>query len=215
MDNKQIQLKTRIFSLAFKLNLLILLLGGLVLLVVGLIGGYVLRSSQIMTPGTKDNINEASLTTQISDQDQASPTPPMDENWECGKKECLMKYDNNYYGFAVLQGYYKQYDGTKWEWGNQQVTCDSLLPTGGSEKLITEFKEFIEAGNTINKIIDGNLLINIDLSELTSAERTLLEQSSLSKPVEIGIVTRFSGGRGVSTCYSFFDIVSVRSIANR
>lgn len=76
---------------------------------------------------------------------------------ECGDYECLISDAEGVYGYARISGYYRQYDGTEWEWNNAPVTCDSIIPTGGSEKLLADFENLIKMGNLLNKKIDGEI----------------------------------------------------------
>lgn len=146
-----------------------------------------------------------------------SPTPyKLPENVEsriCGieNEECLFKQGSGYYGYATLEGYYKKYDGTQWEWSNRKVDCDSLVTTGGSEELINEFKNSAQRGNTLNKFIDDKFHININLTELSLENKTLIQKSSPDRPIEIGVIRRFGlDGGAPTTCYSLVDIISVK-----
>lgn len=193
-----------------KSNIFFMTIGVVALLGIGFMGGYLLREKQPVEENPQQ-VTQASPTNTQTELPNL-PTHETEQEQRCNKQECLFKSGEDLVGFASLQGYYKKYDGTKWEWGNQQVSCDSLVTTGGSEKLINEFKKSIESGNTLNKIIDDELLININLSNLTSTEKALIEQSSPTNPVEIGVIRELQAGRGVSTCYSLFGIISVKSI---
>lgn len=113
-----------------------------------------------------------------------------------------------------LQGYYKEYDGTKWEWNNDHVICKSLLVTGGSQDLINDFEKNIEEGNTLNKKINGQLLVNIDPQSLSAIDKQILEKSTPETPIELSVKKWQGGGRSVSTCFSIVEITSIKSLSN-
>lgn len=198
-----------------KPSLFLILLGVFLLLLIASAGSYYLGI--LMSKSNQVN-NLSQQPTPVITQSIASPTIAEStsmqnpENTTCHKEECLFNVNGSYLGFAILKGYYKKYDAT--DWGNQKVSCDSLLTTDGNEKLINEFRKSSESGNALNKIIEGQLLINIDLSDLSATDKSLIEQSSLEKQVEIGVIRRFEGGMGVSTCYSLVDIISVKPLTN-
>lgn len=185
----------------------------------GFFGGYLIWGTA--TVAVSETINP---TPRISSTDyptstpayivNPSPTPTtLYQTPNCNKEECLFKSAEEYVGYAKLKGYYQPYDGTKWEWGNKQVTCDSLLVTSGSEILINRFKEFIQHGNSLNKLIDNNLHVNIHLAELSFEEKRLLQQSNATNQVELAVIRRWEEGRGASsTCYSLIDIISVTTV---
>lgn len=139
---------------------------------------------------------------------EATPMPRVAPA-DCTMLECLKSDSNGTYGYAMLTGYYRQYNGTQWEWNNAPATCDSIIPTGGSQTLIDDFVALIKKGNLLNKEIDGKLHININLADLTNAEKALLKQSSEDNPVELYVMRPVPPGRGASTCESYLTILKV------
>lgn len=126
----------------------------------------------------------------------------------CDGTVCLFanKEEDVVEGFASLQGYYRQYQAI--DWGDRQVTCDSLLVTGGNKALIDSFKKQIDEGNGINKYDAAkNLLVNINISGADAATKKKILSSSVSKSVEIGVIRKTPQGRSGSTCFSFVDIL--------
>jgi hypothetical protein len=199
-------------------SLLPMILGGLALIIVGLgLGYYLGLKSNIpdsLTTPTPSPINDeavfCTMDTKICpDGSSVGRVPPSCEFDKCPE----VAQDDQNAKQSILNGYYKKYDGTQWEWDNRQVMCDSLVTNGGSEELIAEFRSKAESGNTLNKIIDNNFLINIDFSTLSSEEKILVEESSASKPIELTVARKVerAGGAG-STCHSLVDIISVKTL---
>lgn len=137
------------------------------------------------------------------------PDPASSERVRCTQEDCLYTYDGYYQGFARLQGYHQKYETTYY---GEPVTCDVLVTTGGNEKLVTEFRERVESGNGINAIVDDQLLVKINLSDLSPSEKSLLENSSESNQVELGVLKEVSTGSDAPVCFSFVDIVHVKPI---
>lgn len=158
-------------------------------------------------PNTAGSSNPATARTRLTPS--ATPPIPQAEPVDCTMLECLKSDNDGAYGYAMLTGYYRQYDATQWEWNTVQTTCDSIVPTGGSQTLISDFEHLITIGNTLNKKIDGKLHINIRLSDLTNAEKTLLQQSSEDRPVRLYVVRPVPPRRGASPCDSLLTILKV------
>jgi len=163
--------------------------------------------------------NPKNISTTIQNTSQISPTPTVIDKTKyellsetCDNTECLFATKaNDFYpeGYGLLNGYYHQYQGV--DWGNVKVTCDSLLVTGGSEKLTLHFKDLIERHNGINALDEkGNLLVNISLKNLNNIDRQKVLNSSSSNPVTLGVIRFTPDATEANKCFSFVDIVSVK-----
>jgi hypothetical protein len=215
----QIIPETHVKSSTSSNTLKIIVLGLLVLLPISAAGGYYLGKNTSVNDISSDNPIVVALpspnqgvvcTLDAKICPDGSSVGRVGPN--CEFERCPETQDSESMKQVVLKGYYKKYDGTKWEWNNQEVMCDGLVTMGGNENLIAKFRTNAESGNTLNKIIDNDFLININLKPLSQAQKQLVEQSSPSKLIELTVSERNEVGAGVSTCYSQIDITSVKSI---
>lgn len=163
--------------------------------------------------------NPKTISTTIQETSQISPTPTFIPRTQyallsqtCDSTECLFAAPaNSFYpeGYGLLKGYYHQYQGV--DWGDVKVTCDSLLIIGGSEKLTQHFKNLVEMHNGINAVDEkGNLLVNINLADLSNNDKQKILNSSFSNPVDVGVIRFTPRGTEANKCFSFIDIVSVK-----
>jgi hypothetical protein len=131
----------------------------------------------------------------------------------CSGDECLFenKTQSAVEGFAKLKGYYHQYDSIDME---KKVVCNSIIVTGGSERLIRHFNEWIAGENTINKKDkDGNLMVNIEIDNLENDIKQKITSSTMNNQIELGVIRITPVGRGgVSTCISFVDIIYAKDV---
>ncbi len=118
---------------------------------------------------------------------------------------------------AELVGYYttweKSYDSSDFngEEGPVSFTCDTLVVTGGDDKLIGYFRGLISGHNTVNRLDENNnLLLNLDFSEIADSEKNEILSSSLAHPVSIKVRKKIEPGRSARPCESFFKIISVK-----
>ena len=127
---------------------------------------------------------------------------------KCTLDECLTSISNDdIYGTANISGYYvssikKVFD--------KKSTCDEFVITGGSLRLKEYFSDLVKAGNTVNRLdAEDKPVININLSNLTVAERGRLIRSTVNHSVAITVLKRTEAGAEASTCFSFVDILRV------
>lgn len=130
----------------------------------------------------------------------------------CTINECSINKDviddQDFSGLATIQGYYHKYESDNF---SQPVTCDGFIITGGSNKLISSFRALISQGNGLNKLTtDNRVIMNINLDDLDKILKKRILVSSNEHSVELRLMRRIEGGRGVSTCYSPVDILSVK-----
>ncbi len=127
----------------------------------------------------------------------------------CTETECLISDRSGTYGYSEINGYYRSYDGTQWEWNNTPVTCHGFIPADGRSGLLDDFRRLIESGNTLNKVIGGQMHINIRPDDLSPADRVALLQSTQDSPVTIRVLRPVPPGRGASTCESYLRILGI------
>lgn len=195
-----------------QLNKLNIGAGVIILLSIGVLIGYLL-AGDTRVASQNSNLNPLPSTPVVAtipesnNQSQAS----YELTSECNGRECLFtnKGEEIVEGYASLKGYYHEYESI--DWGDKKITCSSLLITGGSQELINSFKQQIERGNTINKYDEmKNLLVNIDLSSIEMTSKQRIMASSVNSQIELGVIRKTPQGRGVSTCFSFVDILHVK-----
>lgn len=198
-----------------------IILGVLVLLLIVGAGAYYLglKGSNLITGTNQYSVSPTPLPIQpTTTTPNTNPNYSYGTNYQilsgCNQDECLFKSPSEEWvveGYAKLQGYFHTYVAD--DYGNK-VTCSSILVTGGNEKLIESFKTQIKKGNTVNKLDkDDNLLINIDLNNLDSVTKSLIQSSSKNNSVELGVIRRTPRPMGASTCSNFVEILFAKSLA--
>jgi hypothetical protein len=127
----------------------------------------------------------------------------------CDIEGCLFKdvSNNAVVGFASIRGYYTEYAAND---QGTQVTCKGFVVTGGNEILIKHFNDWIKQGNFLNKIIDNNLVVNINIEPLDNETKTLINGSSKNSEVVINVIREIPIPRGALSCTSVIQIISAR-----
>lgn len=111
-----------------------------------------------------------------------------------------------------VRGYFFRKNTT--DWGDVPATCDTLVVasvTGGDKSLIDEFIQWVKDRNTVNAMDEksGNLILNLDLNELSQTEKQKILPSTSQNTVELKVIDTRENGRGVSACHSFVKILKV------
>lgn len=108
------------------------------------------------------------------------------------------------------KNYISDIDGEKVE-----RTCDAFTVSTGDENLIKPYVNRVDEGNTVNyKDKDGNLVINLDVTSLTSEELVALKNSTKNSPISITVQEKMDSPSGTSNpCYSHFNISKVGDIS--
>lgn len=107
----------------------------------------------------------------------------------------------------TLKGYFMNYEYEDW---GEMAVCDGFVTIDGTESIIEEFRNSIRDGNTINKILDNQLVVNLDISGLNEEQLNLLKSSSSDSPVEVSARKRILRDMGASTCFSFIEIDRIK-----
>ena len=108
-----------------------------------------------------------------------------------------------------LSGYYIQEEESAWD---EIALCDNLIVTGGFEKLLDFYDSLIEDGNTVDsKDAFGRLVVTLDLTKLSDAQRDLITNSTANEPVSLSVRIKTPNGGGAPTCYSFLEILEVEA----
>jgi len=117
-----------------------------------------------------------------------------------------------------LTGYYSTYDKTMYTFDYDPArdsqpattTCSAITVTGGDTNFIQAYKNMIIGGNSVNRLdANGNLVLNINLTDLTGAQKDLLLKLSSQKPLNLSVKARELVGRDAMYCESFIRIISV------
>ena len=122
----------------------------------------------------------------------------------CSAEQCLFEKEGIPEGLASLEGYYFNYEADDW---GTPTTCDGFVVTNGNETLIKHFNTWIDDGNSLNKRIDGKLVVNISLENLDEETKNIIKNSNTDSNIELNVVRITPVGRSASTCSPVIDIV--------
>lgn len=130
----------------------------------------------------------------------------------CRESECLVRMGDGYnsylIGIGILKGFYRSVQREAW---GETKDCDTLVLIGGSESLVSEYRDFISRGNTVNSIDGQNRVqFNLNLSQVTAIESAKIRSSTETNPVELGVLAPLPGGKDAPVCDSFADILQVK-----
>lgn len=152
---------------------------------------------------------------------KSTPSPLLNNNeerkytpiGECSSESCLFEggIDNVPEGYAKISGYYISYEADDW---GTPTKCDGFIVTDGNETLINHFQAWIKQGNTLNKMINNKLVVNISLSNIDSDLQKRIKLSTKDQQVELGMLRVTPQGRGASTCSSVINILTAKSITD-
>lgn len=130
--------------------------------------------------------------------------------WEPGGllPEGIVVDKEGYIGLAKVEGYYHKYDSVYF---NRPITCEGLIVTGGHGTLINSLRqEAAKKDIGVNTTVDNKLILNINTGVLDQNLKEKIQSSSLSNPVNLRLIKRLQGDKGVDSCYSLVDILSAR-----
>ncbi len=157
----------------------------LLIIIIAGIGAYFVfvKDSE---PSTQDQVTDT-----INDVDVSEPEPE---------------------GVVSIRGYF--FERTTTDWDNTPVVCDTLMVTevtGGEKSLVDELIQRVKDKNTVNALDEesGNLILNLELDELSVIEKEKIVSSTLEKTVELEIVEKEGTEGEVPACYSFVNILKV------
>lgn len=198
-----------------KNNLVHLLLVGIFLLVLGLVGGVTYE--RLGT--TPHSFSESpTVAKEAFNQDYYQGRTFAIE--PCSYFQCLFNASGQIVGYANLKGYYQATlatgGGEENLYKNETQTCDRFVIIGGSKPLIDQFQMRIKQGNTLNKIVNGNLIINLDLGDpnLSSVVVKHIRASTPGQPISLGVLQEFIGGKGANPCTSTIRILNENQTLN-
>lgn len=163
-------------------------------------GGEVAQLNRILKD-RKEQI--AKLQVEINSLQEIIDTKLYDKKTlNCNYTECLFSKSNNYEGFATITGYYQQTKITD-QWGTD-IQCNQFNVQSGNNGLTDNLRyNFDKDGNQTN-------FTNINISYLNPQQKLLLEQSSVNKPVKIGIIKTYQSQVNQNlTCYSDIQVITV------
>lgn len=158
------------------------------------------------------NISQTQSTLPVSDtQDYYLNTVAVEP---CSYFQCLFKASGEVIGYAELDGYYRPETvaggGEENAYAGQTQTCDRFVVTGGSKPLINQFLDMIKNGNTLNKIVGTNLVINLDLADpnLDISLVRNIRSSTIQHPISLGVLQMYQYGKGAGPCTSIVRVVN-------
>ena len=163
----------------------------------------------------KRRLNEVPSKAIIKDGETVSEEKPQPTHFRmsrrCSTKECLFTDGKWPEGFARVQGYYLQYEDSSSRGGLDSV-CDGFVVTGGNETVIGFTNDLIESGNSVNRKIDGKLVLTISIEGLNEKMRRLITSSDQNNQIELGIMMLTPKGREVNVCEPLVGIISANSL---
>lgn len=132
----------------------------------------------------------------------------------CSYFQCLFNVSGQVVGYAELEGYYRPETvtdgGEENAYAGQTQTCDRFVVTKGSQPLISQFFSMIENGNTLNKTIGSNLVINLNLNDpnLDASLVKDIRSSTVQHPISLGVLQTPLEGKGAAPCTSLVRVVN-------
>lgn len=112
------------------------------------------------------------------------------------------------YGTSVLKGFYVQ---AKKDNFGEQVVCDGLVITGGSERLEASYRKRVDEGNTLNFINENDqVVVNLRLDNLSESMQAKIKASTAESPVRLDVEVMKPLGTEVGPCFSDIKVLAVK-----
>ncbi len=110
---------------------------------------------------------------------------------------------------ATFSGYYTSFVSTNMD--EEKHTCDAFVVLGGDKKIIDEYKQLVDEGNSVDrKDTSGNLLITLKLDQTDLISQNIIKNSNINNPVSVVLKEIVFGmPTDLPECGSFFNILSV------
>ena len=142
----------------------------------------------------------------ILDDTSSSGYTPVEQ---CDKTQCLFERLDQIEGYTTVKGYYRPYEYVGW--GNTKVICDSFEIVSGSPTVLVHFRNLIDIGNTVNVLNpQGNLMLKINLKDLTVNDQVKLKASSSGNLLELLILLPKLPQTEVGDCGSVINLIGIR-----
>lgn len=118
-----------------------------------------------------------------------------------------------------VRGYYSTYDKVPYpilyepdrDPRPATTTCTAFTVIDGDKEFIAKYRALIDGRNTVNRYdSNGNLMLNINLKELSSDEKKILLESTVNSQVSLYTKNKELPGKDGYHCGSFIELVSVR-----
>ena len=127
----------------------------------------------------------------------------------CNKTQCLFERLDQIEGYTTVKGYYRPYEYVGW--GNAKVICDSFEIVNGTPIVLVHFRNLIDIGNTVNVLNpQGNLMLKINLKDLTINDQIKLKASSSGNLLELLILLPKLPQTEVGDCGSVVNLIGIR-----
>ena len=91
-------------------------------------------------------------------------------------------------------------------------TCHTLVVLKGAPNLTQYFKDMVLRGNTVQSVTaQGQLRINLPWSEVSEADKAVIQTSASSSPVTLSLKKKLQVGGHAALCHSFFSYLRIES----
>ena len=132
----------------------------------------------------------------------------------CGYGECLFNnpWDNVVVGYARMIGYYTTFTTTVGYGSDEKIVCDAFIPirSYGSKKLYDSLAKFAENNSAARYNSDKDLMVNINLDNLTLEQRQMVKSSNFDNLVELSVLKPTPSYRDSSACESSVILLSAK-----
>lgn len=111
---------------------------------------------------------------------------------------------------TAFRGYYtrREFPGAD---GIGPYTCPALAVRKTEDPLFQYFSALVIQGNTVNSLDEqGNLVMTLDMDNLSSQIVQKIVKSKREYPVEVQVQKLAQWGKDAPPCYSFVRVLSVR-----
>lgn len=132
----------------------------------------------------------------------------------CSYFQCLFSAAGEIIGYGELDGYYRAETvtggGEEDSYAGITQTCDRFVVTGGSAPLVGQFHMMIDSGNTLSRLEDKHLVVNLNLDDanLDPALVARIRASTTTAPISLGVLQTFREGKGAAPCTSIIRVVN-------
>jgi len=118
-----------------------------------------------------------------------------------------------------IRGYYSTYDVVPYpilyepdrDPKPATTTCTAFTVIDGDKEFIAKYRALIDGLNTVNRYDSkGNLMLNIDLRELSLDEKKILLESTADSQISLFAKNKEPAGKDGYYCMSFIKLVSVK-----
>ena len=136
-------------------------------------------------------------------------TSPQNTESVAAELEVVITEDSTQIG--EFTGYYESVERE----GLEEIptsTCHTLVVLKGAPNLTQYFKDMVLRGNTVQSVTaQGQLRINLPWSEVSEADKAVIQTSASSSPVTLSLKKKLQVGGHAALCHSFFSYLRIES----